>query len=182
MTTKTLVIGSLVAVLGAAAVVQVIAGAPVVHSSSARVDGGAPSKEALIEEFLTALRDKNMDALRRLRVTENEFKTILMPGHVAVGEPLREIQPETLDFFWSSLSTKSFYYEQHLVHTYGGRSFTVLATEFETEPRKFASYTQFKQLRLTLREANEAGSEIELETGSIVEIDGRFKFASFVRD
>jgi hypothetical protein len=179
---KTQVVAGLLTALVFAVISLVIASTPPARSGGVGVSGGAASKDELIGDFLTALRHKDRDALRRLRVTEDEFRKIIMPGHVEVGQPLRTLQPEAIDYFWSSLATKSAYYEQNLIHHYGGRTFQVLASEFETEPKRYASYTHFKQLRLTLREAGHADQQVELETGSIVEIDGRYKFASFVRD
>src|SRR5689334_15143066 len=47
----------------------------------------APSMNALIARFLTALSAKDRKALQRLRVTDREYIDVIMPGSI---EPERE--------------------------------------------------------------------------------------------
>jgi hypothetical protein len=54
------------------------------------------------------------------------------------------------------------------------------ALDYEDGTKTYASYTARKRLRLSLLDAD--GSEVQLATGSIAEIDGQYKFISFIRD
>jgi hypothetical protein len=148
--------------------------------STLTLEGGASSKEALIERFLQALREKDRVALRALRLSEAEYREIVLPGHVAVGEPLREYTEDTSKFAWDTLNGKSAYWEIALLNQFGGRTFEITSVDYEEGVDAFATYTAYRQLRLTLQEA--AGPRVELRTGSIAEIGGQFKFVSYIRD
>jgi len=144
------------------------------------ISAAAPSPARLIDELLRALGRKDRDALRRLRLTESEYREIVLPGNVDVGQPLRTYPAEVSEFAWRQLDTKSAYYEDFLVRQFGGRSFKVKAIEYEKGTQQYATYRAHKQLRLTLEDGD--GAEVELRTGSVAEIAGQFKFVSFIRD
>jgi hypothetical protein len=140
-----------------------------------------PSAERLIDRFLDALAKKDPDALHRLRATEAEYRDLLMPGAVPEGQPLKHPSQDFSEFAWGLVDTKSRYYEQSLLYDYGGRRFSVKSTTYEKGEHRFATYTVHGQLRLTLEDET-SGAQLTLGTGSIVEVAGRYKFASFVRD
>lgn len=140
-----------------------------------------PSADQLVDRFLGALAGKDPDALHRLRVTEAEYREIVMPGTVPEGQPLKRPSKEFADFAWGLIDTKSRYYEQSLLQEYGGRRLRLKATAYEKGEKRFAGYTAREQLRLTLEDET-SGTEVRLATGSIVGVAGRYKFASFVRD
>jgi hypothetical protein len=79
-----------------------------------------------------------------------------------------------------TLNAKSFHYESKLLAEFGGHAYDVTGVEYADGTQAYATYTAYKQLRLTLR--RDDGREMELETGSIAEIGGRFKFVSYIRD
>ena len=154
---------------------------PVSGSGSALVvQGGAPSADALIDRFLQALQDKDRDALRGLRLSEAEYREIVLPGHVPVGQPLRAYTEDTSKYAWATLNTKSFYWEIALLHRFGGRAYEIRSKRYEEGVDEFATYTAYRQLRLMLQEDDTP--EVELRTGSIAEIGGQFKFVSYIRD
>jgi glycogen debranching enzyme len=146
-----------------------------------RLTNAEASEEQLIDRFLSALRRTDPDALRSLRVTEAEYREILMPGGVPEGRPLKRQSTTLADLAWGLVDTKSRYYEQSLLAEFGGRTLRRKAISYEDGEQRFANHTVRKQLRLKLEDAD-AGREIVLGTGSIVEVGGRYKFASFVRD
>jgi len=146
-----------------------------------RMSHAFESTDSLIAEFLRALEKDDADALRRLRVTEAEYREILLPGSVREGQPLRHYTKEVADFAWGNLDTRSRYHELALLQGYRGRHFAVKAVDYDKGVGRYANHTAYRQLRLTLDEPN-AGKEVRLGTGSIVEIDGRYKFISFIND
>jgi hypothetical protein len=131
---------------------------------------GAVSKAELVAHLLDALERNDADTLRRLRLTESEYKGIILPGHYP---------SEVSDFAWQTLNTKSLYYERYLLTEFGGRHYELQDVRFERGTADHAGYSAHKQLRLSL---THEGSPVELATGSIVEVRGRYKFASFIRD
>jgi len=137
------------------------------------------SKEALVKRLLKALRQSDQDALRRLRVNETEYREIIVPGSVEPGEPPRQLVPEWVDLAWESLDMKSKGYEQYFLAGLGGRNLKVRALEFAEGEKEYSTYKAYRQLRLAL--IDDSGKDLRLETGSIAEIGGRYKFVSFAK-
>lgn len=144
------------------------------------LDNGAPSLDELIDRFVEALRDNDREALRRLRLTESEYREIVVPGHVPVGKPLRNWPDRVTKMAWDQLNTKSVYYESFLLSEFGGQEYVVDGVEWERGTERYATYSAYKQLRLMLHKPE--SDAVELRTGSVAEIDGQFKFVSYIRD
>ena len=147
--------------------------------TSQALQGGASSKEELAQRLLKALERKDLEALRRLRVTESEYKDVIMAGTVAAGEALRVFRPEVTDYAWKTLNTKSLYYERYLLHELGGKHYELQDMTFAKGVTDYGTYRAYRQLRLAV---TNDGSPAELATGSIAEVQGRYKFISFIRD
>jgi len=147
----------------------------------------ASSKEELVQWLLEALEKKDLQALRRIRVTEAEYKDVIMKGSVEVGQPLRKWPAEVSDYAWKTLNTKSLYYERYLLANMGGKHFEPKdGKRFESEDMTFdkgvkdyATYRAYRQLRLAIFADGRPGT---LATGSIAEVDGQYKFISYIRD
>jgi hypothetical protein len=153
---------------------------PAAKDPSMALHGGASSAEELISRFLQALRDNDREALRQLRLTESEYREIVLPGHVAVDKPLRRHPEDVSRFAWQLLNTKSNYFEAALLGEFGGHAYEVKGVEYEQGTQSYATYIAYKQLRLTLQ--RDDGLEMELRTGSVADIQGSFKFVSYIRD
>jgi hypothetical protein len=147
----------------------------------AKLADAASSSEALFDRFLAALAAKDPDALHRLRVTEAEYRDIMLPGSVPEGQPLRKPTPDLADFAWGRLNTRSSYYEQYLLQAFGGRHLKVKAVKYDKGEGRYASYAAHRQVRLEVEDEN-TGEIGELATGSVIEMDGAFKFISYIRD
>jgi hypothetical protein len=145
-----------------------------------RLTGGASSLDELVARFLEALGRRDRDALEGLRVTEAEYRSIIVPGSVAPGAPPQVLSEAGLEYFWGEMSQKSAAHREAILEHFGGRPFTPVRHSFEKGIREFAGYKAYGRLRVVLRDPQ--GAESELRTGSIVERDGRFKFATFIRD
>jgi hypothetical protein len=145
------------------------------------LDNSEPSAEQLIDRFLGALEHGDPDALRGLRVTETEYREILMPTSVPEGQPLRRPSKEFADLAWGLIDEKSRYYEQSLLSQYGGLQLRLKNVAYDKGEQRYAGYTARRQLRLKLSD-DSTGAEFELATGSIVEVAGRYKFVSYIRD
>jgi hypothetical protein len=145
-----------------------------------RLTGGASSLDELVARFLDAVARRDRDALEGLRVTEAEYRAIIVPGSVAPGAPPQVLSEEGLEYFWGEMNQKSGAHRDAILERFGGRPFTPVRHSFEKGIRDFAGYKAYGRLRVVLRD--QQGAEWELRTGSIVERDGRFKFATFIRD
>lgn len=145
-----------------------------------RLTGGAVSVDELIDRFVAALAAGDTAAVEALRITEAEYRGVLIPGSVAPGEPPQVVSEQGLEYFWTEMSQKSAAHRAAILARFGGRPLTRVRYSFDKGEREFAGYKAYQRLRLVLRD--EQGQEVELGTGSIVERDGVFKFASFIRD
>lgn len=140
----------------------------------------AASVEELVTRFLAALEAGDRNALRTLRVSKAEYLRIIMPGHVPPGAPPKRVNSLLRRWAWDSLNTKSMFYESLFLNSYGGQKLTLDRVEYREGIREYAGYKAYRQLGLFVRDAN--GDEQEVRTGSIAEVDGKYKFISFIRD
>lgn len=145
-----------------------------------RLQGGASSVDELIQEFLQALRDDDPKALHALRVTETEYRELIVPGNVAEGDPPQVLSAEASEYFWQLMDQKSAYHEKSLLGRHGGRSYTVNGYSFEKGHKTYAGHQAWRRLALDV--VAEDGTQNDIRTGSIIERDGRYKFVSFIRD
>jgi hypothetical protein len=157
-------------------------GAPTSHAAVARphVSGGAASMEELLTRFLEAVRAKDRGALEELRFTEEEYRGVIIPGFVAPGQPPKVVQEDASKYFYGSMNTRSFYHLANILRVHGGKQYRIRDYAFDKAVQEYAWFTAYPRLKITL--VDEAGNEIGLQTGSIAEVDGRFKFTSYIRD
>ena len=143
-----------------------------------KLTGGESSIDALVDKFLRALDKKDERALHRLRVTEQEYRDIIVPGSVKPGEPPRDgVTEQTNQFFWSMLNQKSEDFGRAFIKGLGGRHYKRKELTFTKGTRQFAWYTAHGDVQLVLQDAS--GDRRELRTGTIAEIGGRYKFIGF---
>ena len=147
---------------------------------AAKLQHGAPSIDRLIDEFVAAINDRDKEKLRQLRVSQDEYLGLILPGSVEPGQRRPQYNQEESEYLWGTLNGKSIYAEANLIASYGGHHATVTAKEFRKGKKQYADYTAYKQLMLTLKD--DKGTEATMRIGSIAEVDGQFKFISYVRD
>jgi hypothetical protein len=173
--------------LAATALFGILAGSSAVSArtleekagTAAALQGGARSVDQLVTRVLQALHEDDVNALRALRVTEKEYREIILPGSAKPGEPPLQYAPEFTEFLWGSLNSRNHHGEQALVGGYGGKTLTLRETSLNRE-REFAGYTSYGRVDLKL--TDDQGNEVLLEMGSIAKVGDRYKFVSFVRN
>jgi len=144
------------------------------------LSGGASSVDELLGKFVTALENNDRDALEALRVDETEYRKIIMPGSVPPGQPPQRLSPAADEYFWESLNGKSIYNRMYLLHSFGGHRYRIKSVEWLKGIRDFAWFRCYDRLELTL--VDDQGTEHVVNTGSVAQVGGRFKFISFIRD
>lgn len=146
-------------------------------SAKPQLVDGAPSVDALLDRFLAALATRDESAMHRLRVTEQEYRGIIIPGMVKEGEPPRPVVAGPAEFFWRMLNQKSEDTGREIMLEFGGHRYTRANVIYTKGVRKFSWYTAIGEIRLHLKD--ESGDEKILKTGSIAEVHGRYKFIGF---
>jgi hypothetical protein len=144
------------------------------------INNGASSVDELVGRFLEALRTRDKDNLRALRVTRDEYINVILAGSVPEGSALRQWPDDINEYWWSVLHTKSVYVEDNLLAGYGGQRFKLKKIDYRRGIGTYATHTAYKQLSLDVED--EVGVEHEIRIGSVAEVSGQFKFISFIRD
>jgi hypothetical protein len=139
---------------------------------------GAPSIDDLLKRVLDALAASDVQALHRLRVTEQEYRTFVLPGAVEQGQPPQVLDEQYSQFAWDMLNTKSLYAGQAIVTNFGGRHYTLKNVQFAKGQHQYAWYATYNTTVLTLED--DAGGMRELTLGSIADVDGHFKFVGLL--
>jgi len=148
-----------------------------IQPAKVQLSNAAPSMDTLLDRFVHALSQGDAKALNGLRVTEREYRGIIIPGTVKPGEVPRTVAPEPSQWFWSMLNQKSEDMSRSLIKSYAGHTYKRKAVSFTKVTRQFAWYVAHGDVRLVLE--SETGETKELGTGAIAEVDGRYKFIGF---
>jgi len=135
------------------------------------------SRAELLDKFLEALRAKDAAALNRLRVTEDEYRSFFIPASVKEGAELQLPSERTSKFYWDLLNTKSLYTADAMLRGFGGRTYTLKGVEYDKGPKTYAFYRADRATVLNVED--EEGKSQEIKVGSIVDVNGQFKFMSF---
>jgi len=107
------------------------------------------------------------------------FTTSVFPVAIRPGRG-RKRPSQASQYFWGILNGKSIYVEANLLHAFGGKDFAIESVEYRKGVKKYRDYTAYRQLTLI---AKHPGDEPEhMRIGSIAEVDGQYKFISYVRD
>ena len=136
------------------------------------------SPEALAKAFLDALNRKDVDGLKRLGLSEEEFRL-----HVWPELPVSQLdKPLPFEYGWNDLNQKSMNSLRRTYTTYGGRKLTFIRLEFEGETTDYETFKVHRDGRVVVFD-EERQREVRLDLfGSIMEKDGRFKLFSYVTD
>jgi len=153
---------------------------PQASSPPLRFEGGAASVAELVQEFIEVLEANDPDGLQRLRVTEREYRELVVPGNVRKGEPAQVLSTEASEYFWQLMDQKSRHFQELLLLRFGGETYAINTVEFEKGHKEYAGHQAWRRLALVV--TDERGNERLIRTGSIIERDDRFKFVSFIRD
>jgi hypothetical protein len=154
--------------------------ATVIAPEVMRLSNAAPSVEVLMGRLLDALARQDLDALHKLRVTETEYRLFFLPGSVKQGEPLQIFPDRESRFFWELMNTKSLYAGQGLLRTFGGHRYTLKDVTYRKGHRTYAWFEAYGDPIVLTEDAE--GREVEIEIGSVVVVNGQYKFMAFNSD
>ncbi len=145
---------------------------------SPALEWGLESPRAVAEAVVAALDARDVRALERLSVNEQEFRQLVWPRQPA-ARPERNIPWE---YAWKSLAARSRHQLKGRLSEWArGQRFTVVGLTFAGETTDYGAYRVHRRSVVTLRDA--AG---RLETmrvfGSLIEQGGRYRVFSYVVD
>jgi hypothetical protein len=138
---------------------------------------GLDSPQKLAAAVVDGFNRKDVGALERLAVSEDEFHYLVWPKQPA-ARPGRNIP---WDYAWKDLASKSRLQLRGRVNEWPDRGFTLAAVSFDGETTDYETYRIRRKSVLTLRDRD--GQEArERIFGSMIEQDGRYKVFSYIVD
>lgn len=142
-----------------------------------RLSATFESPEAVARAVVAGLRGGDLAGLKRLALTEAEFKALVWPK-LPAARPERNLP---MDYVWGDLSAKS---DANLRARLGGwqdRGFVLVSVNFKGGAEDYGTFKVHRESVLTLRD-REGREQTGRLFGSIIEHDGRFKVFSYVVD
>lgn len=165
--------------LGAAVFALAMAGCtqPSSPSSKAPLAHTFGTPEALAQAVLDHLARRDIDGLRALALSEQEFKDHVWP-ELDTSRPERNVP---FEYAWGQLKQRSDGVLASTVSRYAGRPLTFVRTSYRGETTQYKSFAVMRESEIVA--ADETGRELVLQLfGSAMVKDGRYKLFSFVVD
>lgn len=135
--------------------------------------------EALLGEVAAALCRGDRRALQQLMVTEEEYRTVILPGSVEPGKPWVEMPARKAEFFTRLHRTKSEYALAALLAKCPVASLEFHRVELPQAEER-AGYTLYRNPRLLFHDPD--GAEVEVRPGSVVLFGNQVKMLSYYID
>jgi len=154
--------------------------APLRSMETPALSGGAASVEDLVDRLLQAIAANDEKALHALRVSEVEYRTVIVPGTVEVGEVPRRVDDTSTDLFWRMLDTKSRDFSRALLAENGGKKLVRKEVRFSKGVHRYGGYTAHGQVRVLVADAE--GTERVIRSGTIAQVGERYKLISLSWD
>jgi hypothetical protein len=135
------------------------------------------SAETLARAVLDAIARNDGDRLRRLALSEEEFRRDVWPA-LPGSRPERNLP---LEYVWGDLRQKSDAGLRVLLVEYGGRRFELIALRFDGITRQYSGSTVKPRPALVVRDTGGKTRELRL-SGSLIEKGGLWKVFSYIVD
>lgn len=165
--------------LGAAVFALAVAGCtqPTTPSTTAPLSNTFADPEALAQAVLARLASRDIDGLRDLALSEQEFKDHVWP-ELDTSRPERNVP---FEYAWGQLKQRSDGVLDSTVSRYAGKPLKFLRTRYRGETTQYKSFVVMRESEIVA--ADETGRELVLQLfGSAMVKDGRYKIFSYVVD
>jgi hypothetical protein len=150
--------------------------APLSKAAKRQLTNAQLSAEDLSRNFLKALANNDMDSIKALRLTKEEFCQYVFPEL-----PASKLPNVTCDFVWHQATLKSLGGLSEMYPEHKGKKYQFVALRFEKGTDSYPTYKVHKETHVVVRD--EIGRQQELRLfGSLLEMDGKYKLFSFVID
>jgi hypothetical protein len=136
-----------------------------------------PSPEAAAVAVIEAMRAGDVDRIRALALTEEEFRVHVWP-YLPAARPERNVP---FEFVWDLLQQNSEGHLRQTVHRLQDASVDVRAVRFAGETSRYGDVTVSREAELLVAGLDGTERVIRL-FGSMVEQDGGYKVFSYVVD
>lgn len=135
------------------------------------------SPEAVARAVVKALSERNLEGLRSLALTRDEFRVLVWPK-LPASRPERNLP---MDYVWDELAAKSDASLRARLAGWQDRGFSLVSVEFKGEITDHGTYIVHRDTVLTLKD-RDGRQEAGRLFGSIIQQRGRYKVFSYVVD
>jgi hypothetical protein len=135
------------------------------------------SPEAVARAVLEGFAAGDVAGLRRLALTEQEFRQRVWP-ELPASRPERNLP---FSYVWGDLKQKSDASLSSLLARTRGRRLELVSVRFDEQKTPYKTYVVHRKSVFSVREGGGPSEELRL-CGSMIEQDGRWKVFSFVVD
>jgi hypothetical protein len=136
------------------------------------------SPEALARAVLDAFARQDVETLKSLPLTKEEFRLYVWP-RLPASRPERNIP---FEYGWTDLHQKSVSSIASNYKRYQGRKLELLSIGFEGDETDYETFVVRRKSELRVKD-RESGDELTLALfGSVMEWKGRYKLFSYVTD
>ena len=133
------------------------------------------SPEALARAAVEALNAGNEEALDSLRITREEYETLLWPVL-----PDKEHVP--FEFVWSVTGPRSRKARREVMGEYEGIPLEFVSVDLGDELESYDEFTLYKEARMTVRRMDSGQEGLIALMDVLVEMGGGWKFLNFAED
>jgi hypothetical protein len=143
-------------------------------SASARLRNGAPSQEALAQAVLQAIARQDIQAMKDLALSKEEFARYVWP-ELPVSNPRTNVP---LDFVWNDVYFRSTLRMQAIFDDLKGKEFGPVRVRCRRKEESYATHRAWPDMEVILRGAD--GKEFSYPLfGTLIEMDGIWKVYSY---
>jgi hypothetical protein len=136
------------------------------------------SPEALARSVLKAFSEEDVDGLKRLPLSKEEFRIHVWPK-LPASRSERNI---SFEYGWGDLHQKSVGSISSNFARYKGRKLELLSIQFKDGETDYGSFVVHRESMMRVKD-RESGEEFDLALfGSVMEYKGRYKIFSYVTD
>lgn len=150
---------------------------PTTPSSKVPLSHTFDTPEALAQAVLTGLENRDIDGLKSLALSEQEFRDHVWP-ELDTSRPERNVP---FDYAWGQLKQRSDGSLGVVVSRYASRPLKLVRTSYRGDTTQYPSFSVMRESEIVA--TDETGRELVLQLfGSAMVKDGRYKLFSFVVD
>lgn len=142
-----------------------------------RLEGGAPSRDRLVEDFIQAVERNDTAAVGRMHVSRAEYAYLYFPTSIYMREPY--VQPPAIAWLLSTQSSEKGI--SRVLRRLGGRKLGFAAYRCGEELQE-GENTFWRSCTVTYRDPRAQSVVTRRLFGAIIERDGHYKFLTYTND
>lgn len=142
--------------------------------STPRLAHAAVSKEALAEDVLRSIRDGDLQRMKDLSLSKDEFQRFVWP-ELPVSNPKTNVP---LDYVWNDVHYRSTSRMQASFNKLKGKDLKLVRVVHNGELVEYKSHRAYSDMEVIVREPNGQETPYPL-FGTLIEMNGRWKVYSY---